>query len=59
MPIKKGARATELESSDALVQRPLEIVLPLLGTGLRQGAHCDVPISDLLERITRFSTLNI
>ena len=41
-PFERGTRATELESSGALVERPLDKVLPLPSTGPRKGALCDV-----------------
>ena len=41
---EKGARATELESSGALVERPLEWVLPLPRAGMMVEANCDVTI---------------
>ena len=40
----RGARATELESSGALVEQPFKSVLLLPGSGQRQRGHCDVPI---------------
>ena len=43
MPSERVARATELESSGALVELPLKSVLHLLGTGPRKRAHCEVP----------------
>ena len=44
MPFERGAKATKLESSDALIKQPLEMAPPLPGTGPRQRAYCDVPI---------------
>ena len=43
-PFEGGARATELESSGALVERPLEWVLPLPGPGMMGEANWDVAI---------------
>ena len=43
-PFEGGARATELESSGALVERPLEWVLPLPGPGMMGEANWDVTI---------------
>ena len=43
-PFKGGARATELESSGALVERSLEWVLPLPGPGIMGEANWDVTI---------------
>ena len=44
MPLERGAMATELKSSGALVEEPLKSVLPLPGTGWRQRDHCDLSI---------------
>ena len=44
MPFERGAKASELDSSGALVKWPFEGVLPLSGIGSRQRAHCDAPI---------------
>ena len=41
-PFEGGARATELESSCALVELPLEWVLPLPGPGIMGEANWDV-----------------
>ena len=41
-PFERGARATELEISGALVERPLEWVLPLPGPGIMGEANWDV-----------------
>ena len=38
-PFEAGARATELESSGALVEQPLEWVLPLPGPGMMEEAN--------------------
>ena len=43
-PFEGGARATELESSGALVEQPLEWVLPLPGPGMMEEANWDVSI---------------
>ena len=43
-PFEGGARATELESSGALVERPLERVLPLPGPGPMEVTYWDVYI---------------
>ena len=44
MPFGVGAGAIDLESSGALVEGPLERVLPLPGTGPRKRALWDVSI---------------
>ena len=43
-PFEGGARATELESSGALVEQPLEWVLPLPGPGMMEEDNWDVII---------------
>ena len=54
-PFEGGARATELESSGALVERPLEQVLPLPGSGPMEEAHLDVSIIWSLRKNFWFS----
>ena len=43
-PLEGGAKATELQSSGALVERPLKRVLPLPGPSPMKEAHWDVSI---------------
>ena len=43
-PFEGGARATELECSGALVEQPLEWVLPLPRPGMMGEANWDVTI---------------
>ena len=43
-PFQGGARATEFESSGALVEQPFEWVLPLPGSGIMGEANWDVTI---------------
>ena len=44
MPFEGGARATELKISGAIVERPLERVLPLPGPDMMEVASWDVSI---------------
>ena len=58
-PFGMGARAKELESSGALVERPLGRVLPLPGPGMMEEAHWDISIIWSLRKNIWFSVRNI